>query len=392
MTPRLTVVMPLKGRLLFTFRFLWHANKMRLPYRFLIADGNVKEAVAQRLENSRNDFPELDIEYVRYPDDVGYSQFFAKMSDVMQRVRTPYATMADNDDFLGFDGIERALDFLEANKDYVCARGQQVGFSVYSGAGKSRGAICGKFNRVSRVSIKHDFLEAAAPSATERLRQTGLYHRLYHAIYRTPALVQICREAAEIDFSDLMLYEDFHTLRALTLGRAHTNKGAISRYYQVGTGISYQPLRDWARHLLHSHFTSDAHATVKRIASAAANADGTDAAAIAEDVWAILECRYRNFLMMNYGPLARIKRAMRKSWPRTVHYVLNRPRFSVGRERAAVFSQLRNAGAGPEVLERVRGELAAIECALSPDAFAIFARPFLPPAHDDASRDWLMNS
>jgi hypothetical protein len=48
MAPRLTIVMPLKGRHLFTFRFLWHANRMRLPYRFLIADGQVNEAVAQR--------------------------------------------------------------------------------------------------------------------------------------------------------------------------------------------------------------------------------------------------------------------------------------------------------------------------------------------------------
>jgi hypothetical protein len=99
MTPRLTIVMPLKGRHLFTFRFLWHANQMRLPYRFLLADGHVNEAVARRLEDGQKLFSELDIEYVRYPDDVDYSRLYAKMADVSQRVRTPYAMIADNDDF-----------------------------------------------------------------------------------------------------------------------------------------------------------------------------------------------------------------------------------------------------------------------------------------------------
>lgn len=113
-SPRLTIVLPLKGRHLFTLRFLWYANKARLPHRILIADGQVHEAVARHLENSRETFPNLDVEYVRYPNDTGYRQFFAKMSDVVRRVRTPYAMLADNDDFLGSYGIERALDFLDA--------------------------------------------------------------------------------------------------------------------------------------------------------------------------------------------------------------------------------------------------------------------------------------
>src|SRR5580658_6540170 len=187
-SPRLTIVMPLKGRRLFTFRLLWHANKLRLPYRFVIADGQVNEAVARRLENSREVFPHLDIEYIRYPDDTGYSRYFAKMSDAMQRVRTPYVMHADNDDFLGFDGIERALDFLDANADCVCARGRIVTFSVYSGLGERYGAVSGKFNR---FYMHGDVKEVAAPSATERLQQGGLCSGLYYAIYRTEAPVRM---------------------------------------------------------------------------------------------------------------------------------------------------------------------------------------------------------
>jgi len=377
MTPRLTIVMPLKGRHLFTFRFLWHANKMRLPYRFLIADGQVNAAVARRLENSREEFPELDIEYVRYPDDTGYSRYFAKMFDAMQRVRTPYVMHADNDDFLGFDGIESALDFLDANTDYVCARGRIVNFSVYSGLGGSHGGVFGKFNR---LYMHGDFEDATALTATERLRQGGLRAALYYGIYRTAAPVRIWREVVEIDFSDLMLHENFYVLRALTLGRVHTNKDTISYYSQSGTGISYQPSRDWVRHLLHSRFTTDAHAAVERISLAAAAADGADASAIDEEVRTILEPHYRHFLTVNYGFPAQIKRAMHEKWPRLVNYIRSRPRFSAARERAGVLSQMKDAGTSQERLQRIRGELAVMESALSPETFAAFTAPFLSMA------------
>jgi glycosyltransferase domain-containing protein len=386
MAPRLTVVMPMKGRHLFTFRFLWHANKARLPYRFLLADGLVNEAVARRLEDSRKEFQELDIEYVRYPDDTDYSRYFAKMSDAMQRVRTPYVMLADNDDFLGFNGIERALDFLDTHEDYISARGHQVGFSIYSGIGALPGGICGKFNQFYMDS---DFKDVDAPAVAERLREGGLCHRLHYAIYRTAAPVCILREVAEINFSDLMLYEDFFALRALTLGKAHINNETISYYSQAGTGVSYQPLRDWARHLLRSRFTSDAHAVVERISLVVADADGADAATIAEEVRAILECRYGKFLSVNYGLPEQIKSTMRRKWPRLTNYLQTRPRFSVSREREAIFSKLKNVGASPEDLRRIRGELAEIACVLSPAIFADYAGPFLPIAQADAGREWL---
>lgn len=86
MTPRLTIVLPLKGRPLFTLRFLWHANRARMPFRFLIADGEVRPPLSDILENADKHFPELDIEYVRYPDDIGFSRYFAKMHDAVRRM------------------------------------------------------------------------------------------------------------------------------------------------------------------------------------------------------------------------------------------------------------------------------------------------------------------
>ena len=383
--PRLTIVLPLKGRHLFTLRFLWHANKARLPYRLLIADGQVDEAVASYLENSCDIFPNLDIEYVRYPNDSDYSRFFAKMSDALSRVRTPYAMMADNDDFLGIQGIEQALDFLDANADYVCACGRAAAFSVYAALGNPDGGVRGRLNRLYIASNPKD---VAAPMAAERLRQGGVYALVYYAVYRTEAVATIWRETAEIDFSDLMLHENFHALRTLTLGKVRSNKAAINHFAQIGTSLSVQPSRNWVRDLLRSRFTVDAHAVVDRVAAAAVTGDGAEAATIAEDVRNIIEQYFREFLSTNFGLVTAIKRYLRKKWPRLVTALQNRPHFFVGRQRSAVLSQLAMDGASEDYLARSRGELADIEDALSPAAFASFAGPFLQVARADGSRNW----
>lgn len=378
-TPRLTIVLPLRGRHLFTLRFLWHANAARVPHRILIADGQVNEALACHIENSRETFPHLDIEYVRYPDDTGYSRYFTKMADALERVRTPYAMLADNDDFLGLHGIEQALDFLDANPDHVGALGQPVGFAAYSGLKAPDGGLYGRLNRLRTYPSK----ASAASSIVERLRQAGLSLLIYYSVYRTQALATLWREDREIDFTDLMLHETYHTMRTLTLGKVRANAATITYYSQIGTSTSSDPMRNWVGHLLRSRFTVDTAAMVQRIAAAAA---GADAAAVAEQARSNIESYFRDFLWSNYGAVAGMKRAMRRISPTAVKYWQSRPRFSVRREIAAVLAKLAAAGATAQDLDRTRGEISAIERALSLQAFAAFAGPFLDMARVDLAR------
>lgn len=359
MTPRLTIVLPLKGRDEFTFRFLWHANQTKLPYRFLIADGQVNETVARQLENSREAFPELDIEYIRYPTDDSYSRFFAKMSDALQRVRTPYAMLADNDDFLGPNAIDGALDYLDLHSDYVCARGRMVAFSVFSGFGHAGGPVRGDLND---IFLQYDSNDASESSAAERLRH-GLDLGRYYAVYRTKALATIWEDATKIDFSDLMLHESFHALRAATLGKVHVDKTSICYFRQIGTSSNYDPSRSWVHHLLRSRFTWDMQAMAGCLSTAAA--DCAEAGAIAENVRAIIEQYVREFLFVNFGAVAQLKRTVRVNFPALVRYVQSRPRLFVERKRSAVLSRLAAEGASAKSLERSRTEFADIESSLS---------------------------
>jgi glycosyltransferase domain-containing protein len=378
--------MPLKGRHLFTFRCLWHANELRLPYRFLLADGMVDEEVSRLLQDSRSSFPHLDIEYVRYPDDTDYSRFWAKMVDAYARVRTPYVMNMDNDDFAGRWSIERALDFLDAHPDFICARGRSMDFTVLPWSGGTYGSLCGRFNR---LATNHNYKDVTAATPAERLREGELFHAVYSAVFRTEAAALIWTEIADINFSDLMLQENFVALRTLTLGKVHIDKKSVSKYSQSDTGISHQLARNWGSHLLRSRFTSDAHAMIECVASAAAEADGADAARVAEDVRSILEPYYQRYLFALYGLPARIKHALKRKWPRLATYMRTRPRFWAGRERRAVLAQLKEAGARPDDIKRFRDELAAVEQALSPEALQKYAGPLLPLVKANGGQKWL---
>ena len=379
MSPRLTIVLPLKGRHLFTLRFLWHANAARLPYRFLIADGQVHPQLAAILENSRETFPNLDIEYVRYSDDVDFSHYHRKLSDALSRVRTPYAMMADNDDFLASAGLERSLNFLDGAPDYVCCGGGLAGFSVYSGLNDPNHGLLGPFNRFSyRYTPLDHSADYSSDSVVERLRQGSRNWWSYYAVFRSDALATIWREIVEIDFSDLQLHEFFCAMRTLTLGKARSDSVTISYLRQYDTSMRSSYSKDWVHHLLRSNFTSDFHALIDRISDLAAAADGADRGKVAEMLRGICEPWLRDFLRVYYGEVQGLKQLMRERTPGLMNWLKKGRRPFVGRQRASLFACLRKDGASPEYCNAFRGELDLIEAVLTGREFQAFVAPLVP--------------
>ena len=47
---RVTILLTLKGRDLYTLRWLWHANRVSLPFPVVIADGEVNPIVARLID------------------------------------------------------------------------------------------------------------------------------------------------------------------------------------------------------------------------------------------------------------------------------------------------------------------------------------------------------
>jgi len=139
----LTILLTLKDRIPFTSRWMSYADKTRFPFKVLIADGGTDDG-ASALLSDRAKFPNVNYEYVRYPPDRSYPDYYAKIADALGRVRTPYVAMADNDDFFFADALGEAVRFLSAHPDYVTCGGQGAIFWVLpSPSGGDEGLLYG---------------------------------------------------------------------------------------------------------------------------------------------------------------------------------------------------------------------------------------------------------
>jgi len=204
---KLTVVIPVNGRPEFTKRFREHHAKIGKPYKLIIA------------HNAG-----------------GLLNYYRAMYQCMTKVTTPYVMLADNDDFLCRKGLDRAVSFLDTHPDYVCAGGQVLGFSVSQGC----------YGRLHRRYRYYHGDSADHGSSDGRIRHSGLRLWIYYAVHRTPSMQQIHREIVTCQ-PDLMLYEAFHVMRTLTLGKAHFDHDAVSYARQYGTSTSaLLPYRKWS--------------------------------------------------------------------------------------------------------------------------------------------------
>ena len=126
---QLTIVLTLKDRSEFTFRWMNYMNSIKCPYKILIADGGKDLRVEKKLiDHSR--YINLDYEYIRYPYDKSFDEYYNKCVDAFSRVKSKYVLMADNDDFYILDTIPKMLHFLNKNLEYVGCRGQTINLSL----------------------------------------------------------------------------------------------------------------------------------------------------------------------------------------------------------------------------------------------------------------------
>jgi glycosyltransferase domain-containing protein len=376
---KLTILLPLKGRPLHTLRFLWHADCNRFPYHFLIVDGEVHPGIAGLLENSAAVFPNLDIEYVRYPDDVSLTRFYRKMASASAKVQTPYVMQADNDDFLVVSGIGRCLEFLEENRDFASYGGGVGGFtlSVPSDAELPHvlGPVC---DLTFRCMPQYGPQDYSTFSIAERiLNGFSKSHTLYYNVFRSEALATICHELAELDMSDLQLHEFYFGMRAKSLGKTRLDGALMTYMRQSGTGLTHEYRTDWVAHLLRSRFTSDFSAMLEQISRIVAQLESIDKASFAEEVRQLygdkmraeLRDRYRPSSPARHDPVRLAKKCLRTVLPRAfVH------RYRQTRACETIFQKLRVFGASDFYISTFRNELANILETLEAQDFIEFIR------------------
>jgi glycosyltransferase domain-containing protein len=280
----LTLLMPLKGRHLHTLRFLWHLDRQGPPVRMLIADGEVHPTIARLMED-RSVFGNVEREYIRYPNDRSYADYFKKMRDAVARVRTPYVMVVDNDDFVSLAGVARCVKFLEENPDYVCCGARIVVFELVPASGNDIRSLTGSLASFNFRYLKEDARrDVGAPSAAERVLGGFINNWTAYSVFRTEALLEIWRDIERLHFTDLYLMELFRAMRTFTLGKGRWDETAISYLRQYDTSLRSDPLRKWAHLLLGGGFIADCNAMIDRISELIAASDGVAPDAIGRDL------------------------------------------------------------------------------------------------------------
>ena len=310
----LTILLPTKGRDAHTLRFLWHAAKIGLPWRVVVADGQVNPTV-QRLCMTAP-FARLGLDYLACPPDTNLGCYFRKVRDALALVKTPYVMLADNDDFVVPAAIVRSIAFLERHPDYVAHGHGVAGFEIMPGP------LVGRINRLRFPYGQYDRADDIS-SAYPAVRVLGHYRNasLFYAVTRTEAMQAIWRDCADINFSDLQTHEVFCAMRLLTMGKARIDHGAVSYVRQIGTsGTEHKG--DWVTRLMRSDWSVDFKTVINRIASLLARS-GADYAACMNRLRGVLADEWlRPFLIREYGPSQMVKAKMRFAarFPTTVQW------------------------------------------------------------------------
>lgn len=378
--PRLTIVVPLKGRPAFTLRFLWHADRARMPFRFLLADGEARPPLMDMLENPRELFPYLDIEYIRCPDDTSWSRYYAKIYDAIRRVTTPYVLVAENDDFLAPAGIERAMDFLDAHQDYICCGGGIAGFSIHAPRHAPLGKLLGPINKMTcSYTPDENPADVSSNNTLARVLCGFQCHWFFYSVYRTRALELVWKEIVEMDPSNFHTLEHFSTLRTLTRGKAHLDQTVTSYFKQFDTSLGGHwttsgkaPSATFVYHFLRSRFSSDFAAMIEVIAHAVATADGSDAEEVAEELRLAAEPWMERIFRNNYSVPNKVRAKLRGYAPWFSEWQKTRYRPTVVFDKRAIRKRLRKNGASDNYLAAFQSELAQIEEALNGKEFLKF--------------------
>ncbi len=129
MNNKITLILLLKDRINYTFRWMDFANNHLNKFKILIADGGKDLEIENHLRNTQN-YPKLKYQYLRFPFDENYSDYFKKVFLSLEMATTEYSILLDNDDFVFPISIIKSIEFLDKNKNYSTCRGQIIPFKV----------------------------------------------------------------------------------------------------------------------------------------------------------------------------------------------------------------------------------------------------------------------
>jgi len=271
----LTILLTLKDRVAFTVRWMNYANSITLPFKVLIADGGSDDRVSAMLAEKTR-FSNVDYEYVRYPCDKSYADYYTKVANALAKIQTQFVVMADNDDFFVVDTLNEAVKFLSVNPDYSSCGGQAGIFWIRrSLLDKREDPLYGK--NVDWKCAQADSI--TADTASERLRSHSMSScDPYYDVKRIENARKQFEIVRDLNLKDLGLVEILvQFLMAIAGKTKRLERMHIAR--QFGSPGSsgrahYEAYGDWFARMLLESWSDDFTKVVKTASGCLAAADG----------------------------------------------------------------------------------------------------------------------
>lgn len=369
----LTIILTLKGRHLHTLRWLWHANRIRLPFHVIVADGEVHPTI-DRLLSDPATFPNLRYEYYRY-DDQSIKDYYSKIVDALEKAKTSYVMRSDNDDFLSPFGIEKSMTFLDSAPDYVCAGGGIAGFSL----GAEQHGVAGVTGHLRSASYRYISNEwyrcrdIDNPSPTVRvLDEIRNPLSIHYSVYRTQALRTIAGEILACNPA-FILCEMYSAMRATMFGKVKADPSHLTYFRQQGSSQYLGYSRDLVDDLLRSTLAHDFDAMASIIARDAAGSAGCDQSQFRDQIFDAYTDQIR-LTLANTMLRHRFPRlfAMKQRLGALPRIRLVPPVLQRRLDLAKVWRQLTADGADSKTVTAHSAELAAIQETLEGHGFIKF--------------------
>lgn len=303
----LTILLTTKGRHLHTLRWMWHANRVRLPFHIFIADGEPNQNVVNLLTN-KDTFPNISYQHQLY-EDLDFSCYYKKVEDALSRVKTEFVMFSDNDDFLLPSGIEKSVNFLKHNSDHVGASGRIGWFHLnetpLDGARQLVGAPTFLFPSAGGYAPRS--LDQNNPRARVISGLTP-YTLTWYSVFRTKYLSLAASECSKINFYSLNNVEAFLHLRMLSLGSIHFDQQSSSYIRQKGTSQGSGNYDIFSQVLNGSH-SYDIKEIIQLISSNATESD-KEKKEMANELFAIFRDRLIERLRTEFPFIPRLLRHM----------------------------------------------------------------------------------
>lgn len=221
---KLSVVLPLKGRKVFSKRWLEYHSKIGMPWKIYISDADQNSEIPDMIRpymDKNGLFIEYSAPDIHQSDnEQGHVLLFKRLLYLLKKVDSPYVIFAHNDDFILPSGVKESIRFLENNKDYVSCGGAFLGINAIN----RKFHVCREAYSYDWTGLKFIYPPLVIDHCSPLDRFIFLiqnYSPTWFSVHRTKELSECFQAAIDLEISDALVIEIFQALYMNVQGKTY---------------------------------------------------------------------------------------------------------------------------------------------------------------------------